>query len=130
MTTARDTFFRDIFTTALEGGINYWAQVHAYHIWQAGTAEQTEPGLVADYAGFYAVVTDEADQRFETSHRISRTTIVQGYRLATSAHWRGRIAWSAGKPPVVLTGDIDWDFDASDADVIVQLGLFGDVVYG
>lgn len=50
---ARKSFLCDVFTTALEGGIGYWALAHEYH-W-AAAAE----GIEQDLDGFYAIVTDE-----------------------------------------------------------------------
>ena len=121
MSTTRDNLFHDIFTTALEGGINYWCQCSAYH-WSN-----------EDLRGFYADVEDVEDEDEDGNCRqyfIDRSVIAKGYRLATT-DYAERISWSSGdNPPLVITDETDWDFDALDADVIVQLGLFGDVVYG
>ena len=127
MSTARDQLLFDLFVTALEGGIGYWSHCSHYH----HTALDAEGhATVDDLEGFYALVfEDDGDETPE--HRVDRSAVAKGYRLATSAEWRNRIAWSSGeKPPLVVTDDTDWDFDAGDADVIVQLGLFGEVVYG
>jgi hypothetical protein len=110
-TDVRNQLMLDLFITALEGGIGYWAKASEY-----------DPEAV----DFYATVYDVEDDEW---FRIDAKIIAKGYRLATS-EWRNRIAWSTDKPPVVITEDTDWDFDAGDADVIVQLGLFGEVVYG
>ena len=124
-TSPRDQLLFDIFTTALEGGIGYWSQASAYH-WQSTDDAGSYNG--DDVQGFYAVVR-EYDE--DTDLRIDRAVVAKGYTLATSGTWLGRIAWSSSeKPPLVITTDTDWDFDAGDADVIVQLGLFGEVVYG
>jgi hypothetical protein len=55
--------------------------------------------------------------------------INRGYTLASTT-WRDRLSWSMSKPPFAIFDETDWDFDAFDADMIVQLGLFGDVLYG
>lgn len=117
----------DLFTCAVEGGINYWAEVEEYHLWLPKTDH--EP----DYKGFYAEIVDQADD--DKPHRITRDVIVRGYRLAaTKTQTEIHYFWqcNCGKPPLVCTEDsnAEWDFDALDADAIVQLGLFGSVVYG
>lgn len=120
--TARDQLIFDLFTTAIEGGINYWATVESYH-WQNEDVE--------DHIGFYADIHEtEAEHPSQRNWRIDRHRMVRGYVLAAGL-WRNKISWSSGeKPPRVVTDDTDWDFDAGDADVIVQLGLFEEVIYG
>ena len=129
-TTTRDELFHAIFTTALEGGVNYWSSCSHY--------QWTNPDESEDYKGFFAVIHDEEDEDDKENedrgyrdrgHRIDRATISKGYKLATTTY-RDRISWSCDKPPLVITDDTDWDYDAGDADAIVQLGLFGDVIYG
>jgi len=119
----RDQLYFDLFQTALEGGINHWSQCSMYY-WEA------EYG-VEDLQGFRADVhpVDSEDDEDWDRMVIDRRVIARGYTLATTL-WRGRVSWSTGKPPVVIREDTDWDYDAGDADVIVQLGLFGDVTYG
>jgi hypothetical protein len=118
MTTPRDQLYFDIFVTACEGGINYWAQRDSYHIWldvDAGTE---------DVLGFYADVNETDDgEEMTARHRIDRQTIIRGYNRATSKEWRDKIRWSTEAPPLFVDDDTDWDFDAGDADTIVQLGL-------
>ncbi len=121
MTTARDQLYLDIFTTAMEGGIGYWALARSYH-WLHNDGQ---PGVqpVEDVLGFYADIA-ECDDGGDTTerHRIDRAVIARGYTLATG-EWRNRLPWSTEPPPLVITDDTDWDFDAGDADTIVQLGL-------
>ena len=128
----RDQLLFHLFVTALEGGIGYWSQCSTYH---NSRPDDNATPYQDDIFGFHAVIheIDDESATFEELpvHRIDRTVIAKGYRLATSKEWRNRLAWSSGeKPPFIVTADTDWDFDAGDADMIVQLGLFGDVVYG
>lgn len=157
---ALDQLLLDLFTTALEGGINYWSVCHTYH-WSNEDGSEDHQGFYADvsdsdeYAEYLQAVKAQEDalarrqtETFEEAfdrisgktrapavpvlktYRINRTTMAQGYRLATTL-WRDRISWSSGeKPPLVVGPETDWDYDAGDADMIVQLGLFGAVVYG
>jgi hypothetical protein len=116
---ALDQLLLDLFTTALEGGINYWSTCSRYR-WM--NADGTE-----NHQGFEAIIHDTED---DAVHTIDRSVMAKGYRMATTL-WRDRFAWSSGeKPPLVVGPDTDWDFDATDADAILQLGLFEDVVYG
>lgn len=118
--TPLDQLLLDLFTTALEGGINYWSWCKEYH-WM-------NPDESSDYKGFRALIAEE-DGEDQVAYTIDRDVLLRGYTLATTA-WRENIRWSSEKPPVVVTRNTDWDFDAGDADCIVQLGLFGQVVYG
>lgn len=112
-----------LFTTALEGGIGYWSSCRAYR-WSTDMTYEHD-----DLEGFFAEITDEEE---DEDYRIDRTVVARGYRLATSKEWRNKISWSTDAPPLVVTEESldEWDYDAGDADVIVQLGLFGNVVYG
>jgi hypothetical protein len=137
--TTRSQMFYDIFTTALEGGIGYWSKCSLYHnsLPSGGNphAEGHREYMDEDIFGFKAIVHDFADDESADEadwpvHTIDRDVIARGYRLAASAEWRNKLAWSSAKPPLIITSDTDWDYDAGDADMIVQLGLFNDVVYG
>ena len=114
-----------LFVTAIEGGIGYWSRCSLYH--------NSLPDRSDDTVGFKAEIVEIDDDEHIShwpKHTIDRKVISKGYRLATSAKWRGKLGWSTGKPPFVVGPETDWDFDAGDADMIVQLGLFGDVRYG
>lgn len=127
MPTATDQLFIDLFTTAMEGGINYWSWTAEYH-WMC---DDDEAG--ADFDGFYAVIRDiEAEDEADERLRIDRDVIARGYNHAITSH-KDKVRWSSGqRPPYVVTEESReaWDFDADDADAIVQLGLFGEVRYG
>lgn len=122
MTTAYNELLHGLFTTAIEGGINYWnTYTNSYH-WSLHDED--------DLMGFRAdieYVHPETDEMVESV--IDRSVIAKGYRMAVS-EWRDKVRWSTEAPPVVVTEDSDWDYDAGDADVIVQLALFGRIVFG
>lgn len=145
MTSPRDQLLFDTFVTAMEGGIGYWSYCEKYH-WMFPVAQPAEVdmsavkemGLAAlvvaavsrygedDVLGFYAEIVEEEEDK---KHRIDRTVMERGLKLAATT-WRDKLHWSDGKPPLVVTEDTDWVPDAGDADMVVQLGLFGDVIYG
>lgn len=116
-----DQTLLDIFTTALEGGIGYWSTCLRYK-WLL------PDGKTSDVLGFHADVLDEVGigltvlDVFVEGHRIDREVIARGLQLFANA-----------KPEEVLREGPpeDWGcLDADAADQIVQLGLFGEVVYG
>ena len=110
----RDEMLFDLFVTAIEGGINYWAAVEDYK---------------PDAVGYSVTVHDQEDPD-EGPWVVDRSVMAKGYQLA-AGEWRDKISWSSGeKPPLVITEETDWDYDAMDADAILQLGIFGEVVYG
>ena len=128
--TERDKLLHYIFTTALEGGIGYWSTCDEYH-WRLPVRNASPPpSLDEDWHGFYASIDDDEDDG--RHYRIDREVMERGYALATDpvAGWR-RLCWSTEPPPAIVREHLDdWDYDACDADMIVQLGLFGDVKYG
>ena len=108
-----DEFLRDVLTTAIEGGVTYWSRVSEYQ-W-----DNPNPNQV------YAVLVEtEVYDHEPEEHRVTLDTVVTGIqrvlakpqlRLGLAAHI---FALDAG------------DIDADDADVIVQMGLFDQVIYG
>jgi hypothetical protein len=121
-----DQMIADVYTTALEGGINYWSCVHEYK-WSDGNGN-------SDVSGFRAVI-QEIDE--ETKYIINKNVIEKGYKLATE-DFRDSISWSTDYPPhkdeffksKIMDLENPWDFDAGDADCILQLGIFGEVIFG
>lgn len=133
---AWDQLLFDIFVTALEGGIDYWAEVTSYR-WSNGDHGPVDE--VQDLYGFYADISEAVDWLAgdpvaggPRDYHVNRAVIARGYALASGREKGRGIAWSTEQPPFIVTADNvdDIDLDAGDCDVIVQLGLFGDVVYG
>lgn len=118
----KDTFYHDVFVTALEGGINYWSACRKYK-WS------TDGGNTPDLKGFVAVVVDYEDVD-EPEFLINRDVIQRGCSAIMNEDDL-QLADSIKKN--IQHAFIDNDcglIDAGDADVIVQVGLFGEVVYG
>ena len=109
-----------IFSDSL-GGIRYWADITGW-----SDTDVDEPGLL-----WYVKVVDVEDDN--TSYTIDRAAILAGWELAAT-DFADRVLWSSSvpKPAALMTEDEveDFDYDAGDADAIVQLGLFGKVIYG
>ena len=130
-----DQFIHQTFTTAMEGGVNYWASVSKYR-WMLRDAsgalvEDSYGDPCEDYQGFTATLLDAEDEDAEP-RVVNREVIERGIRAIatgtakTSANLRKAMLVALNAPEMV--GDLD--LDASDADCIVQAGLFGEVVYG
>jgi len=123
----REKFYLDILTTAVEGGINYWAQVVRYK-WVDPRGGQR--------ADTHAVVIDaEDDDETPKRHDVTLATIRKGINLLRNGgghHIKPAPEWFHKKwrDAYAGCGDASWDFDAGDADCVVQAGLFGEVVYG
>ena len=109
---ARVEFLTDVYTTALEGGIGYWAECSEY---QWSTIQR-------------AVIHDTAADD-DRAHVITLDTIARGLAAITT----GRITLSDGHRHRITTADRTndaADLDANDADLIVQAALFGAITYG
>lgn len=118
-------FLHDIFTTALEGGIGYWSECSAYH-WSKGG-----PDHEADLDFFHAIIEEtESGEDEPPTHRIDREVILRGLSRLFTGEYRGLHSSTAGRiMEAAITGN-SGRLDASDADCLVQVGLFGEVVYG
>ena len=149
LTEEHKAFLHGLFTTALEGGIGYWSACSKYR-W----SEDSE-GLFSDINGFYAVIEPTEDNtwgiwegnRDTQPLRIDLDVMARGARLM---NWyvqgivdgRGRqVPLDQIKPwpadhyhwqyvEAYTTLGQSGDYDAGTADMIVQFGLFGEVVYG
>lgn len=139
-----------IFTTACEGGISYWAWRQQY-VWTKPTVPGS-PELLDDVDNFYAVIKEDepsgsGDDAKRLKHRIDIDTIEKGLRLlgaaspcikGGSATTSTGMSWQDFAVEVFALQDNtdpdSWldcpDYDAGDADTIVQAGLFGETIYG
>lgn len=108
----RAAMLADIATTAIEGGVNYWAQVSGY----------TPSGDVR------ATLHDMEDDGAE--HVVTLDTVARGLRvIIDGCRYAGpglqKLAREASR-----TNEMPVNLDASAADAIVQAGIFGELVYG
>lgn len=100
----------DILTTAREGGIDYWADTR-----------HTKRNAQGDVISFDVV--DNEDYEAEWA-MVDSDTIVKGITLLLNGNKEHHTALRCE----LLKGE-DGDYDADDADVIVQYGLFGELVF-
>lgn len=112
MTTSNHTFssqtIQDLFITACEGGVNYWCDINDYD-YKNTTAT-------------YDIITPDAPANITKQGVISDKTIVAGIKALQDMN----SSFSRG----ALADIINEDFDAETGDVVLQLGLFGKIIFG
>lgn len=112
-------FVHDVFVTAVEGGI-FWAYIDQYH-WSDGDRNP-------DLFGFFAVITDAEDAT--AKFRVDASVIAAGLRrIAAGPVEHLGEGLRANIVKATIAGDAG-EIDADDADTVVQIGLFGKVIYG
>lgn len=118
----RKQFLFDIFVTALEGSIKYWAAAKTYKWKKEGSDDE-------DLDNFHAVVVDAEDEDAFPESTINQDTIVKGVNRILKGGFQIRDDIRES----VKSGNEDNDacyIDADAADCIVQAGLFNDIVFG
>lgn len=104
---------RSILTTCVEGGSAYWMQADLV----VRTGELDVVKIVKP--------TDLEDGNPLGCGDIDEATVIKGIKKLFAGGLPNRHDLRAE----ILKGD-DCDLDASDCDAILQLGIFGDVIYG
>lgn len=122
----RKQFLHDVFVTALEGGIGYWSQASKYH-WSVDADGEQE-----DLDGFVAIIhewDEDANDYGSKKLTVNRQVIQSGIRALADKSFQVRD--DIRKTVLAASAMNDsGDIDAEIADVIVQAGLFGEVIYG
>lgn len=118
----RSQFLTDILVTAVEGGMNYWAETKDY-------AWQFDEGKAA-WAHVNLRETNEGDDPPGPWHQVTIDTVAHGLYLIQ----KQEIPYldSSMRKTIIgadFTLDPDGEIDAGLADVIVQVALFGEVRY-
>lgn len=106
----------DIMSAALEGGICYWcckAEVVGEYLGEYASEQISRGGTLKLY-------DSEDDEVYE----LTREKLFEGIKKAYAGGYFAEYEWCDGK-------ELDCcQIDAEVADAIVQLALFGDVIYG
>jgi hypothetical protein len=122
-----------VFTTACEGGINYWVSHFVDYKWAAPDANGFEG--MSEARDFYAnIIVDDYDDDAPGVYRIDIKTIRTGIKRAFE-YMRENVAHydSYQRRAIRDLHSRSWDdvdYDATTADIIVQFGLFNELVYG
>lgn len=132
-TNERMDFLSCVIITAVEGGIGYWSQVSEYRWWSptldGGSAVHAD-GIPNAYATIHEFGDSDPDNR-DLKVRdigvedISRAIGIMGKGGVTGASdgWCKRIMQASRENDA-------GELDAGDYDAIVQVAMFGEVVYG
>jgi hypothetical protein len=120
MNESRQEFLSDIIVTAVEGGINYWGGVSAYQ-WDNGPTTAT-------------IVDWESDDEFPiTVDDVNKTVndIISG-RVEFPEHLTKALRYCSRTNETCPDEGPDYvmDIDADFADCIIQVCVFGEIVYG
>lgn len=126
----RTEFLSDIIIGAVEGGTGYWAQVSAY--------QYVMDGEVTVYTGkregdlTRAVLHELNDD--ETGYKDEALVLdIDAVARALGKIKRGEVTLNSTLKGYILTADSEndaGDIDSDCADVIAQIALLGDLVYG
>lgn len=115
----RERFLADIIITAVEGGTGYWASVSAYDHPEDSPAETR------------AILHEEDGERYsEVPLEVTLDVVALGIARIKQDGFSIR---SELKNDIIVASEKNDDeglLDAEAADVIVQAGLFGQIVYG
>ena len=116
--TDREQFLDDVVSTALEGGIGYWSVCSSYK-WK------DVPETVAIIEEF----DEGTGEPFGDKIRVDRALIEKGIKEILSGD--GDVSKNLIKSVAAAYATNDaGDIDSDDADCIVQVGVFGKLVYG
>ena len=114
--TVTDEDIDDIMCTALEGGITYWcnkAKVVGEYLGEYGHEQIARGGKLL----LYDMIEDE-------EYELTLADLLNGIKFAAEKGYYENYGWVDGS-------ELDTcNVDAEVADVIVQMALFGEVVYG
>lgn len=130
---------KDLFVTAIEGGINYWANVTAYKHSIEEWFATIETDDITENADGDVIIGDLV------TLRIDENTIMKGIKLFAKELERDDVQdWNEGSEHAQMArysaalissnGAVNlfdaYGYDVIGADCIVQMGLFGEVIYG
>lgn len=121
----RTDFLANVLVTAVEGGVGYWSYARRYE-WE----EDDQDNLTS--ASVELAVIGDADDAREDGRKITwmpvdLDTIARGVRRILAK------GFSSVRFESITFGSKENDagaIDSDDADLIVQVGLFGEAVYG
>jgi hypothetical protein len=123
--TPREKALNSVFATALEGGINYWATVRAY-TWSDRTPEHNP---INEFEALIFESEDEGAEVLTIDAAVIRKGITLFYKFMRGLDNPNPYQLRAAKD--LYYGKYDEvDYDADTADMIVQFGLFEELVYG
>ena len=132
--TPLDELYYYTFISAMEGGVNYWADIKSY---KASSFPETKDqwtkfsAVIVDAEGGYG--DEENNPHFVKSKGgfiVNRAIMSSGMRRVASGKMNVAPSYAQRFAEVLRNPDLAGNLDDSDADIAVQAGLFGEVIYG
>jgi hypothetical protein len=140
----------DIATTAAEGGIGYWSQIRSYRPRRWLDADGKPKQVARDFVFYSIAERDEAGYAWNNPslvHAVTPDVIQRGVNLfltgRPTSQARAVTPILFGEDaPARIRGQVNFQprpfadmedlsaMDADEADCVIQLGLFGKLVYG
>ncbi len=123
-----DERIADVLVSAFEGGINYWAEIVSVNKPADAIPHATERG--------WLMVGDEGYPSYIASPIIGGSVMLRDADDGANDHLLNRVMLENGlnimaaEYPNHFADILNENDDAGTADVLVQLALFGEVVYG
>lgn len=125
--TDREQALYDLFTTALEGGIGYWSAASEYHNSDADGDE------TMDFRAVVHEIDDDEEGYKDEGLVIDKHVIRRGmqrlYKHMIDLGDEASRYHKAACRDFAFGNWEDFDFDADTADMAVQFGLLGKIVY-
>lgn len=133
----RIEFLTDVLTIAVDGGIGYWSQCSDYCYSSDDPAERGVTLYVADVDADDFIVPTEDDTVGSWGGgalparrvRVTLDTIAHGVSVVTSGKTTVHDSYVEWIYAASMKNDAG-TLDADDADIIVQAGIFGGVLFG
>ena len=122
--TVPDSVLREILTGAVEGGSAFWLAADSVTRGEDGDVVSINGPLDAEEGGAFDGAYFRSELGFATGD-ITPATVLRGLQVIAAA---GKFPRLVGQIMRIPSGD--HDFDAGDYDLIVQVGFFGEVVFG
>ena len=127
--TKKQVFYSGVITGAVEGGIGYWSWTRNYH-WEADDETPTTAEIFDFESDGYLDGSDDPDDDTKWL-KLDNKVIAKAFKLIVG---KGEIEyagkqWRKRMTKAYFAND-SGELDAGDADMVVQIGLFGKVVYG
>jgi hypothetical protein len=122
-----DSIVSSIHCSAIEGGsygIGYWCEIVSYK-W-----DEKDDTKFKSIIQMEAEFEDDKDERISKRRKytIDRDVIILGIKRIATGELKVNDSYVQKCAALLLTGEAD--MDAEDADIIVQAGLFNEVIFG
>ena len=127
--TDKQAFYSDVIITAVEGGIGYWSYVRGYvHGHDEDFNDENRTPAHTEVFDFEDGDVEAPDAKW---HKLDNKVIAKAFKLImskdeipyASKEWRKRMV-------AAYWANDCCDIDSGDADMVVQIALLGEVVYG